>query len=169
MTFPCGRCPLAPFQCSLSPPAGDRHVFPGQPHPFPQTISEVLSVNCQRRWKECLLKLLTEQSCYWIKIQLLGTPGLQSLEVKIRQLWAENEISPERSDFVSPGQDGGECDVMDRGGVVLLRHSDSLWLIHSNKFAPLQWLFKIQIWLCHLLLKILHRLFDFVHWSQDKA
>ena len=46
---------------------------------------------------------------------------------------------------------------------------DRLWLIHSNKFAALQWLFKIQIWLCHLLLKILQRLFDFVHWSQDKA
>ena len=34
LTFPCGRCPLAPFQHSLSPPAGDRHVFPGQPHPL---------------------------------------------------------------------------------------------------------------------------------------
>lgn len=59
--------------------------------------------------------------------------------------------------------------MMDCGGVVLLRHSDSPWLIQSNKLAALQWLFKIQIWLCHLLLKMLYGLFDFVRWSQDKA
>ena len=76
LTFPCGRCPLATFQRSLSPPAGDRHVFPGQPHPLSTDRSEMLSVNCQRRWKEFLLKLLTEQSCCQIKIQLLRTPGL---------------------------------------------------------------------------------------------
>lgn len=34
LTFPCGQCPLAAFQRSLSPPAGDRHVFPGQPCPL---------------------------------------------------------------------------------------------------------------------------------------
>ena len=52
---------------------------------YPQPFSEMLSLNCQQRWKEFLLKLLTEQSCCQMKIRLLDTAGLWFLEVGIRQ------------------------------------------------------------------------------------
>lgn len=99
-----------------------------------------------------LLKLLTraklppdQKSSY---LELLGCSFWRSESDNCGQ----NEISPEGSVFVFSWVRWSECDVMDCGGVVLLRHSDSPWL--NSIIIALQWLFKIQIWLCHLLLKI---------------
>lgn len=88
MTFPCRQRLLAAFPCSLSLP-GRRQIFPEQQHPLSTDHFRNAISKLPAEVEEFSLKLLTEQSCYEIKIRLLEIPGLQFLQVRARQWWAE--------------------------------------------------------------------------------